>query len=120
VLRRATGTAALLFLLAAPLRGQAAVSPADTLPPDRWLAPDKPAHVFAGYFAAGATWGAADRLGADRSERRAAALASGIGAGILKEAFDRWVQDERFSWKDLVADAAGIALFLAVSAAAES
>lgn len=110
-------TLALAFaalLAAAPVAAQTA----DSLPPDRWIAPDKPAHVFAGYWTAGAGWIAADALGGDFDERRAAALTAGLTAGLAKEAFDKFIQHERFSWKDLLADTIGIALFLAVSEAA--
>ncbi len=104
-----------LLLVAAPARAQ---SPADSLP-DPWLSPDKPAHVFAGFWSAGVGYAAADRADGDRAQRRLAAVATGLAAGIAKEAFDRWGQDERFSWKDLTADVAGIGLLLAVMAAAE-
>ena len=86
---------------------------------DRWLAPDKAAHVFGGYWTAGGGYALAGRLDADRTDRRAAAVAAGAVAGIGKELFDLLVQKERFSWKDLVADAAGIALLVAVTGAAE-
>jgi len=91
----------------------------DSLPADRWLAADKAAHVFGGYWAAGAGYVAASRLDADSGERRGAAVAAGLVAGVAKEAFDRLVQRERFSWKDLAADAAGVLLLVAVTAAAE-
>lgn len=103
-----------LFLGTAPAAAQTAAD----APPDRWLAPDKPAHVFAGYWTAGAGWAATDRLGADGGERAAAALAAAVTAGLAKEAFDALVQGERFSWKDLAADMAGMALFLAAASAA--
>ena len=87
--------------------------------PDRWLAPDKAAHVFGGYWSAGAGYALAGRAEGSGSERRASAIAAGAVAGIGKELFDLVIQGERFSWKDLVADAAGIALLVAVTAAAE-
>lgn len=113
----------LLLFLAAVTPSPAQEPPApersrDTTP-DRWLGPDKAAHVFGGYWSAGVGYAAASRLDADRSGRRAAAIGAGAVAGLAKEAFDRFVQKERFSWKDLVADAAGIAILLAVTAAAE-
>jgi uncharacterized protein YfiM (DUF2279 family) len=100
-------------------RASLAAAPPDSLPADRWIAPDKAAHVFAGFWTAGVGYAAASRLDAEAPERRAAAVAAGLTAGVAKEAFDALVQRERFSWKDLVADAAGILLLVAVTAAAE-
>jgi uncharacterized protein YfiM (DUF2279 family) len=121
--RRATARISLGLVLAlgAPsLNAQEAVpAHSDSLPADRWLAPDKAAHVFGGYWTASAGYAAASRLDADSDERRGAAIAAGLLAGVAKEAFDALVQRERFSWKDLVADAAGILLLVAVTAAAE-
>jgi uncharacterized protein YfiM (DUF2279 family) len=91
----------------------------DSVEVDRWIAPDKAAHVFAGAWSAGAGYAAASWLEGDRSERRAAAVATGLAAGLAKEAFDRYVQKERFSWKDLVADALGIAILVGATTAAE-
>ncbi|MFN2420961.1 MAG: hypothetical protein ABR527_06225 [Gemmatimonadota bacterium] len=114
-------TLACLFLSVGPLTAQEARSAAraDSLPPDEWLALDKAAHVFGGFWSAGAGYGVAGRYDADRAGQRAGAVAAGAVAGLAKEAFDRWVQQERFSWKDLAADAVGIALLLGLTAAAE-
>jgi uncharacterized protein YfiM (DUF2279 family) len=112
---------ACLFLFADPLAAQKVPSAArsDSLPPDEWLAADKAAHVFAGFWSAGAGYAAAGGLDVDRDGRRTAAITVGIAAGLAKEAFDRWAQEERFSWKDLAADGVGIALLVAVTTAAE-
>jgi uncharacterized protein YfiM (DUF2279 family) len=112
---------ACLFLSADPLAAQKVSSAArsDSLPPDEWLAVDKAAHVFGGFWSAGAGYAAAGRLDVDRDGRRTAAITVGIAAGLAKEAFDRWAQEERFSWKDLAADIVGIALLVAVTTAAE-
>lgn len=86
--------------------------------PDRWLAPDKALHVAGGYDAAALGYAAGARLGYDPGERRAAAIAAGVAAGLAKEAWDRWLQDRPWSWKDLVADGVGIALLVGLTAAA--
>lgn len=104
--------------LSVPTRAQTVAS-TDSLEMDRWIAPDKAAHVFAGGWSAGAGYAAASWLEADRSERRTAAVATGLAAGLAKEAFDRYVQKEYWSWKDLVADALGIAIMVGATAAAE-
>lgn len=92
---------------------------ADSTEPDRWLAPDKAAHVFAGFYAAGVGYVGATALDLGSTERRAGAVATGIVAGLAKEAFDSAAQDERFSWRDLVADGIGIALFVSLVVLAE-
>jgi VanZ family protein len=92
----------------------------DRLPDDRWLAPDKAAHVFGGYWTASVGYAAASALDGDSADRRTAAVAAGLAAGLAKEAFDAFVQHERASWRDLVADVVGVVLLVAVTAAAES
>jgi uncharacterized protein YfiM (DUF2279 family) len=123
MLGRGLGALVAILLLAPPLAQAQEPSrergAPDSLPADRWVASDKAAHLFAGAWSAGAGYAVADRLGADRAGRRAGAVAAGLAAGIAKEAFDRYVQDEPFSWKDLAADAAGILLLVGVTAAAE-
>lgn len=94
-------------------------SSSDRLPADRWLAPDKAAHVFGGFWTAGVGYAAASALDGDSADRRTAAVAAGLAAGLAKEAFDAFVQHERASWRDLVADMAGVALLVAVTAVAE-
>ncbi|MFN2383165.1 MAG: hypothetical protein ABR559_02755 [Gemmatimonadota bacterium] len=99
------------------LRGDPPIEPAA---PDRWLGPDKPIHVFAGWWVGAAAYGAAAAADAEPAERRLAAAAASLAAGIAKETFDATVQGEPFSWKDLAADAAGLAALLAFTLAAES
>lgn len=96
----------------------AVVPPADPYP-DRWFGSDKAMHVFAGFWTAGAGYATSAALGGDRGGRRASALAVGTAAGLAKEAFDAAVQGERFSWKDLVADAIGIGALLGLVVAVE-
>ena len=109
-----------LFLSVDSLAAQEhATARPDSLPSDEWLAADKAAHVLGGFWSAGAGYAVAGRLDAESESRRAAAIATGVVAGLAKEAFDRWAQKERFSWRDLSADLAGIALLVGLTAAAE-
>lgn len=86
---------------------------------DLWLGPDKPVHAFAAGWTAGAGYAAAIELDWDPADRRKAAVGAALVASLAKETMDRWTQDERFSFKDLAADAIGIAAFVALSAAAD-
>lgn len=86
---------------------------------DDWLGPDKPVHALATAWTAGVTYAVGVRLDWDPADRRRAALGSAAAVALAKEAFDRWTQGERFSFKDLAAGAVGVGAFLAVSAAAD-
>jgi uncharacterized protein YfiM (DUF2279 family) len=86
---------------------------------DRWLGPDKPAHAFVAGWTTGVGYASAIQLDWDPADRRRAAVTVGLAASLTKEAFDRWIDGEPFSFKDLAADAVGIAAFVALSAAAE-
>jgi uncharacterized protein YfiM (DUF2279 family) len=76
---------------------------------DRWFAMDKFWHFSASFV----TVGAAYHFGRDRvslSEPVSTGLSLGgtITLGVTKEFYDLAGPSKRFSWKDLVADAAGI------------
>ena len=86
---------------------------------DRWLGPDKPVHVFAAGWIAGAGYGAALELDWDPADRRRAAIGAALTASVAKEARDRWTRDQPFAFKDLAADAVGIAIVVAVTALAD-
>lgn len=85
-------------------------------PPDEWLGPDKPVHAFAAGWVTGAGYAAGIELDWDPDDRRRGAIACGVAASLAKEAYDRWTGRGPFSFKDLVADAVGIAAFVALSA----
>ena len=87
--------------------------------PDDWLGPDKPIHALAAAWTAGVTYAVGVQLDWDPADRRRAGLGTAAAVALAKEAFDRWTQDESFSFKDLAAGAAGVGAFLAVSAAAD-
>lgn len=84
---------------------------------DRWLGPDKPVHVLAAGWTSGAGYAAGIELGWDPAARRRGAVAAGLAVSLAKEARDRWTGRGPFSFKDLAADAVGIAAFVALSAA---
>lgn len=86
---------------------------------DRWLGPDKPVHAFAAGWTAGAGYAAGIELEWRPADRRRAAIAAGLAASLGKEAVD-WTRGRPFSFKDLAADLAGIAAFVALSAALDS
>lgn len=86
-------------------------------PPDAWLGGDKPVHALAAGWTAGAGYAAGIELGWEPADRRRGAIAAGLAVSIGKEAYDRWTRRGPFSFKDLAADAVGIAAFVALSAA---
>lgn len=107
-----------LFLYAVTTLAVSTVGSAQE-PPDAWLGPDKPVHALAGAWAGAAAYAGGIELDLAPADRRRAAVAAGLGSGLAKEAFDRWIQGERFSFKDLAAGAAGLAVFIVFSAAAD-
>lgn len=88
-------------------------------PPDNWLGGDKPVHALAGAWTAGAAYAAGVELGWDPVNRRRAGIGAALTISLVKEAYDRWTQDERFSFKDLAAGTAGAVVFVALSSAAD-
>jgi uncharacterized protein YfiM (DUF2279 family) len=87
--------------------------------PDLWLGPDKPVHAFAAGWTAGAGYAAGIELDWRPADRRRGAIATGLAASLGKETLD-WTRGRPFSFKDLAADLAGIAAFVALSAALDS
>ncbi|CAN5835686.1 hypothetical protein BH20GEM1_BH20GEM1_07980 [soil metagenome] len=86
---------------------------------DRWLGPDKPKHAFAAGWVAGTGYAAGIELGWDPARRRWAAVGAALGVSLAKEAMDAGTEGGEVSFKDLAADALGIAAFVALSAAAD-
>lgn len=76
---------------------------------DRWLAEDKAGHFASSAFvtAAGFYWLHQER-DADRSKSLLLSAGVALGVGIVKEMYDRRHPPHVASWKDLVADLAGI------------
>jgi uncharacterized protein YfiM (DUF2279 family) len=95
------------MMLALGLALQLAVAPVDTVQVNRdvWLGADKFKHAGMSYAITAFTFAATDS--------EAAAIASAGVAGILKEVYDRR-RGSVFSLRDLIWDAAGIALGYAV------
>ena len=111
--------ALLLVPYAIGLLGVSSPCLAQVAPDDRWLGPDKPLHAFAAGYIAGAGYAAGIELDWAPAERRQAGVAAALTASLAKEALDALTEGKRFSFKDLTADAVGIALFVALSAVAD-
>ena len=80
---------------------------------DRWFGEDKLRHFFASYAVAAVGYGSARLVGIESD----AALSLGIGGAVVAGIGKEWVDVRRggpFSLKDLVYDAAGIAVALAI------
>jgi uncharacterized protein YfiM (DUF2279 family) len=78
---------------------------------DRWLAMDKFWHFSASFATVGASYHlCANRLGVPERTSAGAALGGTAVLGLTKEFYDLAGHSKHFSWKDLAADAAGIAL----------
>ena len=75
---------------------------------DRWLGSDKARHVWMSYAATAFTYAAVRSADQDRDVALTIAVPAGVIAGVGKELYDR-SRGERFSTRDLVADAIGIA-----------
>ena len=126
---------ALLFGLAPPIRAQAlppsspdsltaaavafelrygtASSPAPVR--DRWLGRDKVQHVvFSGLWTLSTQYVLVNKAGWTERDALPASIASGAAIGILKELYDASRLTGRASGKDLVANAVGIGLAVAV------
>jgi uncharacterized protein YfiM (DUF2279 family) len=82
----------------------------DSISPDRWLAWDKLWHFSASFVTVGASYHVGtDRFGWNHAPATGAALGGTFCIGLTKELSDLLGPKRHFSWKDLVADAAGIA-----------
>ena len=113
--RRLLLPALALGLLAAAVRPAAAqrvAVPAEaqvvSRPGDPWLGEDKVQHFVASAGATTLAFGAA-RIALDHESAVIAGIGVGAVAGLLKEVHDRRI-GRIFSWRDLLYDAAGIAL----------
>jgi putative lipoprotein len=86
------------------------------LKPDRWLAQDKLEHLAASAFFSGVSYSICRDFYSNRKEASLYFSASfTLGLGVGKEIYDRKKPGGRFSYKDLVADIAGIGLGLLIA-----
>jgi uncharacterized protein YfiM (DUF2279 family) len=110
-----------LFLVSYGLGALSVSSPcaAQEAAGDRWLGADKPLHAFAGGWVAGAGYAAGIELDWEPAERRWAGVGAALTVSLGKEILDAWTEGGRFSFKDLTADALGIAAFVTLSAVAD-
>jgi len=75
---------------------------------DNWLGSDKARHVWMSYVTTAFTFAAVYSIEDDKDLALTVAIPAAAVVGIGKETYDRR-RGERFSLKDLVADAVGIA-----------
>ncbi len=76
---------------------------------DRFIAPDKAKHFLASAISTVFVFELAHQsAGWNRGRSRGAALGFSVGLGLSKELWDQSRRQHHFSWKDLVADLAGI------------
>lgn len=102
-----------------PLAVRTVVAPADSLrPPDRWIARDKALHAAGGLLITlSAQYVLTDKLDLPNGRALPVAAGSAMALGLLKEAADaRRPVGAHFSWRDLAADAVGVALAALVTA----
>ncbi|MFO7638852.1 MAG: hypothetical protein R6X14_06095 [bacterium] len=79
-------------------------------PTDRWLGWDKFWHFSASFVSVGAGYQfCTDRLNLSHPPSAGIALGGTLGLGVGKELLDRYGRQHRFSWKDMAANALGIA-----------
>ena len=76
--------------------------------PDTWFGSDKGRHFWMSYATTAFTFAAARAAGTDSEPALTIAIPVAAVAGIGKEVYDRR-RGERFSVRDLVADALGVA-----------
>ena len=77
--------------------------------PDRWFAMDKFWHFSASFVTVGAAYQfSTDRVSLSKPWPTTLALGGTLTLGLSKEFYDLAGPGKHFSWKDLVADAAGI------------
>ncbi len=79
--------------------------------PDRWFAMDKFWHFSASFASVGAGYHlCANRIELESPWPTGLSLGGTLGLGLSKEFLDLCGPSRHFSWKDVVADLAGIAL----------
>ena len=97
---------------AQPVRDSTQALPARAQPADPWLGPDKALHAGGSLaLTLGGTAVLTEAAGLDADRAVPVAAGTALALGVLKELTDR--RRERnplFSWRDLTADAAGVAL----------
>ena len=112
----ATGT--LAYRLPGRDLGRLPAVPVDSLrPPDLWLGPDKALHAGGSFLITlSAQYALTDKAGLSNGEALPVSAAVALALGVAKEVRDsRRAVGPHFSWRDLAADALGVALAAAVT-----
>lgn len=86
--------------------------------PDEWLARDKALHLGASFLLTlSGQYVLVDKAGLSNADALPVSAGSALALGLVKEVADaRRVRGPHFCWRDLAADAAGVALAAAVVA----
>jgi len=80
-----------------------------------WLGSDKIAHFGSSMFLTCYTTGfSRDIMGESRDNSYYLGVGMTLSLGLGKEGFDRYIQNEKWSWEDLAWDLAGIACGLVI------
>lgn len=80
-----------------------------------WLGSDKIAHFGTSMFFTCYTIGSSnDIFGVNVDNSRMLGMGVTLSLGLGKEGFDRYIQQEKWSWEDIVWDVAGIACGLVI------
>jgi uncharacterized protein YfiM (DUF2279 family) len=111
--RQRTICVALIFVIGIVCTVQAAEKPAGTSPKDEWISEDKLLHVVTSAFFVGFSYRAYHgEFDNPAGDSRVFAVSVTAFAGIGKELYDMSSPNQTASWKDIAADAVGIALGL--------
>jgi putative lipoprotein len=105
-----------LVLFSSGDTSQTAKEPIKVTKTDKWLAPDKVKHFMASLYSTVLISQLSENtFGANKNQASGLAVGFTIGLGITKELIDKKSSGSFFSWKDLVADLAGITAGLIIS-----
>ena len=94
----------------------AALADTTTAPPDGWIARDKALHLGTSFLLTlSGQYVLVDKANASNGDALPVATGAALALGLLKEVADaRRERHPHFCWRDLAADAAGVALAAAV------
>ncbi len=82
---------------------------------DRWFAPDKAHHfITSAYLAALGNYVAKEEFSFSSHSSKRVAVGFSFSLGLFKEIYDGTIRKRYFSYKDLVADCAGITIGLII------
>ncbi len=80
---------------------------ASTANHDAWFGEDKFLHFSAAAVIGAGSGVVARNIGTSRSEASVLGVSVAIGAGAIKELYDKWINQRYWSWKDIFWDTVG-------------